>query len=148
MLLGIAFVVTGAITPAQVYQHARIPVLIPTVMPTWVTGRVYENVDLAKPGKYRISFGLARNCNGSTACDLGTVTGGIQVDMADLLRDPSRQSVRLRDSTPATFVEARCGASCGDSALGFWRRRVWYMLYLHAGSKADMVRAANSMLSQ
>lgn len=148
MLLGIVFVVTGAMTPAQIYQHAHIPVLIPSVMPPWGVTRVYESVDLAGPGKYRISFGLAPNCNGATACDGGSVTGGIREGMADLLRDSSRQSVRLRDGTPATFVEARCGASCGDSALGFWRRRVWYMLYLHAAGKADMLRTANSMLPQ
>ena len=148
MLLGIIFVVTGAMTPAQIYHHARIPVLIPSVMPAWGVSRVYESVDLAKRGKYRISFGLAPNCNGATACDGGSVTGGILDDMADLLRDPGRQSVRLRDGSPATFVEARCGASCGESELGFWRNHDWYMLYLHAAGKADMLRTANSMLPQ
>lgn len=138
--------VTSTIAPAQVHERAHIPVLIPSVMPAWGVNRLYETVDLAKPGKYRISFGLAANCNGATACDGGSVTGGITDALADLSRDPSRQNVRLRDGTTATFVGFRCGASCGESAISFWRRHVWYALYLHAASKADMIRSANSML--
>ncbi|MBV9149968.1 MAG: hypothetical protein JO024_08880 [Candidatus Eremiobacteraeota bacterium] len=145
MLLGIIFVVSGAITPAQVYQHAHIPVLIPSVMPDWGVSRVYENVDLAKPGKYRIYFGLAPHCYAG-ACDGGSVTGGIQDDMAQFSRDPNRQSVKLRDGTTAMFVPFRCGASCGESVLGFWRHHVWYVVALHAARKAEMLRAANSML--
>ncbi len=148
MLLATLFLMTGPMTPAQVYQRARIPVLIPSAMPVWNKSRVYENVDLAEPGTYRITFGLVPNCSGATACDVGSVTGGIRGDPADPSRDPGRRSVRLRDGTPATFAEAHCGASCGDSALGFWRRHVWYVLYLHAGSKEDTIRAANSMLPQ
>jgi hypothetical protein len=142
MLLGVVFVVTSAISPAQLYQRAHIPVLIPSVLHSEDTGRVYESVDVAERGKYSISFALAPNCKGATACEAGTVTGGIPPDFSS----SRTQQVRLRDGTTATFVPFGCGASCGDSQLAFRRHGVWYVLLLKAATKAEMTRAANSML--
>ncbi|MBV8364256.1 MAG: hypothetical protein JO193_06800 [Candidatus Eremiobacteraeota bacterium] len=142
MLLGIIFVVSGAIAPAKIYQHAHIPVLIPSVMPDRGVRRVYENVDLAETGKYRISFGLAPNCRGATACEAGTVAGGANVDVPV----GHFEHVRLRDGTTATFMPFGCGASCSDSGLTFRWHGVVYELLLKAATKAEMIRSANSML--
>jgi hypothetical protein len=141
MLLGVVFVVTSAITPAQVYHRTHIPVLIPSLLQKEAT-RVYESVDVAQPGKYSISFGLVANCNGGTACDVGTVTGGISEDISD----PQQQRVRLRDGTSAVYVPFRCGASCGATSLGFFWHHVWYVLHLKSATEAETLRAANSVL--
>jgi hypothetical protein len=141
MLLGVIFVVTSAITPSQVYHRAHIPVLIPSVLQNEAT-RVYESVDIAQAGKYKIFFGLVANCNEATACDVGTVTGGISEDISD----PQQQHVHLRDGTSATYVPFRCGASCGVTSLGFFWHHVWYVLHLKSATEAETLRAANSML--
>lgn len=141
MILAVVFLITSAITPAQIYHRAHIPVLIPSVLQNEV-GRVYESVDLAQPGKYRISFALSPDCHEATACYVGTVTGGIASDISDA----RQQHVRLRDRTSAMFVPYGCGGSCGASSLGFWRHHVWYLLQLKSATKAEALRAANSML--
>ena len=142
MLLSAIFIITSAVTPAHIYPRAHIPVLIPSVLRTEDTGRVYENVDVAEAGKYRISFGLAPNCRGATACEAGTVAGGASVDVPV----GHFEHVRLRDGTTATFMPFGCGASCSDSGLTFRWHGVTYELLLKAATKAEMIRSANSML--
>jgi len=115
MILAVIFLITSAITPAQIYHHSHIPVLIPSVLQDEAR-RVYENVDAAEPGKYRISFAWIANCHEATACYVGTVTGGIPGGIGGT----RQQHVRLRDGTAAVFVPYGCGASCGASNLGFW----------------------------
>lgn len=142
MLLGITFVVTSTITPAQVYRRARIPVLIPTAVRTSDAGRaVYEKVTIAKPGTYSVHFSAAPDCD-ANACDVGTITGGAQEPSTDL----NAQRVRLRDGTHAAFSPFACGASCGESVLDFSWHHVRYVLRLKAASKAETLKAANSML--
>ena len=142
MLFSAVFIITSAITPAQIYRQARIPVLIPSVLPANGITRIYESVDVVQRGKYRVSFAAVQDCHEATACYVGSVSGGFPPSGVG----HATERVRLRDGTIASFAGFHCGASCGSSLLDFRWHNVWYELELHAGSKSDMLRGANSML--
>lgn len=144
MLLAITFIIASSIRPDQVYQHAHVPVLIPSVLHAEdANRRVYEYVESAERGTYKIRFDGLRNCFGAGACYIGFVSGGTKNQFSAY--HPA-QSVRLQDGTPATFVPFGCGGSCGDSQITFRWHGYYYLLALKAATETEMLRAANSML--
>jgi len=140
MFFGVIFIITSSMTPAQVHEHAHIPVLVPSVVQAEVK-RAYESVDSATPHAYSISFGWVPKCK-ANACDIGYVTGGVSEDLAAT----DAEHVHLRDGTAATYLPYHCGASCAEARIGFWWHHVLYVLHLKSATRSEMIRSANSML--
>jgi hypothetical protein len=137
LLALVTFVFVGH--PASSLQATGIPVLMPRTLPAGTPGKVYAHVDTASGGAYVVQLDFTADCDGATACNIGTMEGGV-TDPID-----GSKSVQLANGIEAKFEPYACGASCGDSTLMFRYKGTTYRLGLKAASQADVVSAANSL---
>jgi len=128
-------------------KGVSVPVLLPTYIPRQDPKglRLYATVDDRGLYSYLINIGFAPDCHGATACRLGEVTGGPEVDTPTIFDYPQGRHVRLRGGALALYYPYTCGASCGDSVLVFQREGVVYTVSLKAGALGDVLSMANSV---
>ncbi len=124
-----------------------VPVLLPTYIPRQRPRgpRLYATVDDRGPYSYFVDIGYMPDCRGATACRLGQVTGGPEIDTPTIFDYPRGRQVRLRGGALALYYPYTCGASCGDSVLVFQREGVVYTVGVKAGSLGDVLAMANSV---
>lgn len=127
-------------------KGVNVPVLLPTHLPHQDSKglRLYATLDDRGQYSYLIDIGFDPACHGATACRLGEVTGGPEVDTPTIFDYPRGRQVRLRDGSLALYYPYTCGASCGDSTLVFQVHGVVYTASVKAGSLADVLSMANS----
>ncbi len=127
-------------------KGVTVPVLLPTYIPLQNAGngRLYATVDDRGTYSYLIDIGFTPDCRGATACRLGEVTGGPEVDTPTIFDYPRGRHVRLRNGALALYYPYTCGAGCGDSVLVFQVDGTVYTASLKAGSLSEVLAMANS----
>lgn len=116
-----------------------VPVLLPSSIPESSEGKLFASAHVSKH-RYDVEIALAPDCGGAGACRLGDVAGSTTREQR------GGRAVKLRDGTPAYFIESTCGASCGDGTLSWRRGKYWYTVGIKAGSLHDVEAWANAMV--
>ncbi len=78
---------------------------------------------------------------------MGRDRGRLWPDMPTVFDYPRGRHVRLHNGALALYYPFTCGASCGDSELVFQRDAFVYMVTRKAGSLADLLTIANSVVT-
>ena len=126
---------------AEAAKKSGLRVAAPAVFPDLrVTDTVFASVGAAKTDEYEIALELARDCNAATACWYGSLTGKRGANL------PNAKAVALANGISGVFVEAKCGASCGDAVVYWKQGEIRYSVGLKAGSEQNVVRMANSAI--
>jgi hypothetical protein len=127
----------------------EIPVLLPTYIPRQHEKglTVYASVDDRSHFGYLVDLGYTPDCAGATACRLGSVTGGAEIDTPTVFDYPRGRHVQLRNGAQALFFPYSCGASCGDSVLAFRVDGLVYTVSIKAGSQQEVLAMANSIVT-
>jgi hypothetical protein len=134
-------------------KHAFAPILsslaksgVPALLPGKLPGPdlVNATAQLESAGSkgYAIELALAPDCNGATACHIGEVAGS-KSDGSTL----KGSKVTLPSGVTGYVVLSACGASCSDSSITFDRDGYRYVFSEKAGSKADLVEFASSIVT-
>jgi hypothetical protein len=128
----------------QLRRATRIQILLPKYVPGANEAyKLYAIIDNVTPRKYELLLGYAPDCNGGSACRLGTLTAESVIRSTPKLI--GRRYV-LANGSNAYFVDFKCGANCSDATLTWRRQGVQYTIGLKAGDRASLVRMANSLV--
>lgn len=132
-----------SIFPALQYQ-TEVPIVLPGYIPGGdSTSPLYAILESATASGYQILLAFTEDCNGGTACRLGSVSGQV----ADGTTPLEGQPVTLNDGITGYFVEATCGANCSDATLTWEQNGYRYTVGIKAGNEADLVEMANSAIA-
>ncbi|MBV9280061.1 MAG: hypothetical protein JOZ41_08275 [Chloroflexi bacterium] len=116
---------------------------VPLLLPGWLPpGPAYASIESVTPNRYSINLGLVPGCGGD-ACSLGSVEGETIARSTPPLR--GRPIVLPRHIT-GYFMPFRCGASCGESTIGWTLRGYRYTFGIKGGSLKQLKRMATSAL--
>ena len=97
----------------------QVPVYLPVRLPA-ENGNWFADILNATPTSYLVEFSLMPNCNGTSACSFGDVSGSALNDKD--FPPLSGKKMRLADGEAAYFNAAICGgAGYTDSVLLFSR---------------------------
>ncbi len=126
-------------------SKTKVPIYLPSFL-----GEVSKNytiyaqtVDAARDS-YELSMGLTPDCNGN-ACYFGEIKGAL-INSGTVRNDGA--AVGLANGITGYFLLYSCGASCGESTLSWWSQNKYqYILAIKAGDQTDMVKIANSMIT-
>lgn len=119
---------------------------VPVVLPNYVPGGseelpVYAKVESAATSGYSVILGYTPDCNGGTACRLGTLTA------AKPSEPPTGETVTLAQGVTGYFTPATCGANCSDATLSWEQNGNRYTVGLKAGQKEALIEMANSAIA-
>jgi hypothetical protein len=125
-------------------KKTRIPLWLPNYLPE-SDGAVplYAQLESVTAKSYSILLGFDPECNGGTACRLGTVSGEIINRKNKILKG---KKITLSRKRQGYFIDATCGANCSDSALSWQEKGYLYKLTIKAGDLKTLVRMANSAI--
>jgi hypothetical protein len=104
---------------------------------------IYAIIETATRDRYSIILGYTPNCNGGTACRLGTVYAESVTAKTPRL---TGKKVSLANKITGYFVDATCGANCSDATLTWRQSNVQYTVGLKAGDRTSLVKMANSTI--
>jgi hypothetical protein len=130
---------------AALFKGTSLAVLLPTYLPEADSGKqVFASLTSVEAKYYSIELSLAPNCQGASACHLGSVeaAGGTSISTIPL----SGKSLKLSKGQTAYFEEGQCGASCADSYLTWEQGGVRYRVGIKAGRQETLLRMANSAI--
>lgn len=125
---------------ASVKRQTQLPLLLPTYLPENTGPKLYASSEKGEDGYY-IELSFAPDCHGDTACHLGGIEGH-----AATTNGQNGTKVKLAQNLTGYFVDANCGASCGDSTLSWRQNSVTYTVSIKAGKQADLLKMANSAI--
>jgi len=125
-----------------------IPVLLPSYLPFHASAglRIYATLDDRTSFAYLVNIGYTPDCHGTGACRFGEVTDGPEIDTPTIFDYPRGRHVFLHNGALALYYPYTCGASCGDSVLVFQSGGAVYTVSVKAGSLADVLAMANSVV--
>jgi hypothetical protein len=128
-------------------KATKVPVLLPADtnrkgelgMPDSDHARI-ENVSSSR---YEIVLEVGPDCQGATACYIGTISGEkISPKLAQL----KGKKIKLGQGQTAYFTDATCGANCSDSSIVWDQGGVRYYIGMK-GEKLDILkRVADSVV--
>ncbi|BAZ32248.1 hypothetical protein NIES4074_47500 [Cylindrospermum sp. NIES-4074] len=129
----------------QLKQKTQIRVLLPKFIPE-SDGElpIYAIIETATQKKYDIILGFSPNCNGGTACRLGTVAAEAVTSKTPRLRG---KSIVLTKGITGYFEDFKCGANCSDATVTWRQQGVQYTVGLKAGDRTSLVKMANSAIT-
>jgi len=101
---------------------------------------------------YEVSMDYGAECGGATACHYGIIGG--KLASGDMPTGTTEhpfdaalaKKVILEKGITGYFIEAACGASCGDAVVYWIYDGYEYMVGLKAGSSEDVVALANASI--
>ncbi len=133
-----------AILP-QIKEGTQIPILLPDyIFGSDGATPVYAIIETVTASEYQLLLGFAPDCNGGTACRLGTVSGQeLSPDSPDL----EGKAVPLDEGITGYFIESVCGANCSDSTMSWDQNGARYQMGIKAGKPEDLVKMANSAIA-
>src|SRR5271165_6239245 len=127
----------------QALQQVVIPVALPTALPAGSVPRglhVYATIaaDSLSATTYIVNLGFTPDCQGSTACRYGEVTGGWTAETPGVLA-PNQGGVpiTLQGGVHGTFYPFTCGASCGDSVILWHMHGIPYTVSIKGSARHD-----------
>ncbi|MBD1853414.1 hypothetical protein H6F87_26230 [Cyanobacteria bacterium FACHB-502] len=145
--------------------RAQVPLRLPTYIPSRGQRQssellpVYATVDSVESGSYAVVLGYSKDCNGSNACRLGTVTGEVQPTKSaqdsytesdylypDRRSEESITQVTLANGRTGTFLPWRCATNCTDAQVVWDENSYRYSVGIKLGDRASLVRMANSAI--
>ncbi|MDQ6705939.1 MAG: hypothetical protein M3Z85_08230 [Acidobacteriota bacterium] len=127
---------------SKVHRQWRLPVRVPTELPDLgdVKQRVYAALGNSTRRGYEIILGFTPDCNGGTACRIGTVSGSTSS------RKLRGKPVKLADGVTGYFLDAKCGANCSDSTITWKQVGAVYSMGIKAGRLPELTKMANSAI--
>ncbi|MCT7977863.1 hypothetical protein [Laspinema olomoucense] len=129
----------------KIKQETQIPILLPDyIFGSDGATQVYATVETVTPSQYQIILGLTPDCNGGTACRVGTVSGE---ELSPSSADLEGKAVPLDEGITGYFVDAVCGANCSDSTMTWDQNGIRYQMGIKAGKPEDLVKMANSAIA-
>jgi hypothetical protein len=127
---------------AQLKQQTKIPVLLPTFIPESDNPLLAALVENINSSEYKVMLAFDPQCNGGTACYLGSVSG----KLVDGNLVPKGTKVALANKLTAYFVDASCGANCSDATLSWIEEGNLYQVAIKGGQLETLLEMANSMM--
>ena len=92
---------------------------------------------------YEVEIAAIEGCGFVGACHIGSF-GGRRLESFEL--HSAGELVYLDNGQLAEWLEAECGASCGDGQVRWLEGNTLYWVGLKAGSKANLMRLANAAI--
>lgn len=128
----------------SIQARAGMPLRLPRVALGDSADRsLYVLVLKAVRDRYFIVLSDDADCPGGSVCRVATVAGEcVLTDSAP----PRGERVALAGGRAGMYVAPVCGAGCSDAAVVWREGRYRYQVGLKTGSKAEVVRMANSAL--
>jgi hypothetical protein len=123
-------------------KKTKVPLWLPSYIPE-SEGDIplYAQLETVTAKSYSILLGFDPECNGGTACRLGSVSGEIMNSKNKILKG---NKITLSRKRQGYFVDATCGANCSDSTLSWQEKGYFYKLTIKAGDLKTLVKIANS----
>lgn len=129
----------------QIQQETQIPILLPDyVFGSDGATPVYATIETVTPSQYQLILGFTPDCNGGTACRLGTVSGE---EISPSSPELEGKTVPLDDGITGYFLDAVCGANCSDSTMTWDQNGTRYQMGIKAGKPEDLVKMSNSAIA-
>jgi hypothetical protein len=134
-------------------RQVAIPVALPATLPSGLIPRglhVYASIaaDSLSETTYIVNLGFTPDCQGSTACRYGEVTGGWTADTPGVLApDQGGVPIALQGGVHGTFYPFTCGASCGDSVILWHLHGIPYTVSIKAGARHAVLLLADAALA-
>lgn len=133
----------GSIHP-KLKQKTKLKILLPKYIPSEDgINPIYAILETATQNRYSIILGYTPNCNGGTACRLGTIYAESITSKTPRL---TGKKVSLAKGITGYFVDFSCGANCSDATLTWRQGNGQYTVGLKAGDRAALVKMANSAI--
>lgn len=145
--------------------RAQVPLRLPTYIPSRGQRQsseslpVYASIESVESGSYAVVLGYSKDCDGSNACRLGTVTGQVQPTKSaqddytesdylylDRRSEEPVAQVTLADGITGTFLPWRCATNCTDAQIAWDESGYRYSVGIKLGDCASLVRMANSAI--
>ena len=125
-------------------QKTQVPLWLPHYIPE-SEGDIplYAQVETVTAKSYSILLGFDPECNGGTACRLGSVSGEKINSQNKILKG---KKITLSRKRQGYFVDATCGANCSDSILSWQEKGYLYQVAIKAGDLKTLVKMANSTI--
>jgi hypothetical protein len=126
---------------AALRREVRVPVLIPTVVPSGLeTTYLVPRVGAYMHGGYDITI------SGRAGCDAGACTVARLEARSRDARPAGAHATTVPGIGPAWWISNKCGANCGGSfELGFTRKGTEYTLYVTAGTLPQAMTIARGL---
>jgi len=123
-------------------KKTRVPLWLPNYVPE-SDGDIplYAQLEIVTAKNYSILLGFDPECNGGTACRLGSISGEIINRQNKILNG---KKITLSRKRQGYFVDAICGANCSDSILSWQEKGYLYQVAIKAGDLKTLVKMANS----
>ena len=120
--------------------------LIPPALPTYISQEekkpIYARLGQVTPSYYEIEIAFDKECNWSTACHYGFVSG-----KKTLSNKYSRgKQVELAKGIIGYFIEGPCEASCSDSTIRWKQNGYVYSIGIKGGNIKHLTKAAISAI--
>ena len=129
----------------ELQQQTQLSLLLPGFVPEADYAPIYPIVSPAtSENKYEIMLGYTEDCNGGTACRLGTISAE-RLTLA--AKELTGERVDLASGITGYFVDATCGANCSDSTISWDHKGSRYTLGIKAGKKETLVKMAKSAIA-
>jgi hypothetical protein len=123
-------------------KKTQVPLWLPSYIPE-SDGDIplYAQLEIVTAKNYSILLGFDPECNGGTACRLGSISGEKINSQNKILKG---KKITLSHQRQGYFVDATCGANCSDSTLSWQEKGYLYRLAIKAGDLKTLVKMANS----
>jgi hypothetical protein len=125
-------------------QATPVKVLLPAEITGADPAKLYASLEKADQSGYFIDLGFTPDCQGATACHFGSLAGQA---VTPALPPLSGQKVALANGLTGYYLDATCGASCGDSVLGWEQANVRYTVGSKAAKLDTLLKIANSAIT-
>lgn len=131
----------------QLRSEVRIPLRLPRVV-GWEDSPPdsgFAIVERADSAGYVLMLATVSDCEGGNSCRYGRVSGE---RVAGAREVPEGTPVPLADGVTGHFVDATCGATCGDSKLWWVEDGIRYSVGVKAAPLETLVPIARSALGR
>jgi hypothetical protein len=125
-------------------KKTKVPLWLPSYIPESERDiPLYAQLETVTAKSYSILLGFDPECNGGTACRLGSVSGEKINSQNKILKG---KKITLSRKRQGYFVDATCGANCSDSTLSWQEKGYLYQVAIKAGDLKTLVKMANSTI--
>lgn len=145
--------VSAALT--EIAPLLRSKTSVPLRLPARISGLdqepdLHANIVSADDSGYVIVLGATSDCEGQHVCSFGALIGTSRpfesIDFYSVSDRKDKQSVTLEHGIKGRYSPGFCGAYCGDNVIAWTEGRYRYVIGLKAGTRADLINAANSAI--
>ncbi len=125
----------------QAKDRSGIAVLLPETIKTEFR-KVYPSSLSVPRGRYSLTIGAARNCNGASVCGIAN----FYAIEGETVR-PQGKKVKLKQGIKGRYLKSTCGANCSFPSISWFESDALYTIeFKESTGKGNMVRLANSAI--